>query len=1018
MSPQQPAMTSRIFRAISSKPARQTLSSGRRLRQLSLCVELMESRQLLTLPAVLTIPLIPDLDQFGDQVLVVQAFGVPERAALGIFDSGASAVTFAAQDQDFFAMVDVGPIPIKVVGGALAEGIGGVIIGDVSESGTIYSDGMHSFDLTFDDMGFPQFNIALSDTAIATPNIQAFVGTDNSPLLPTITGTPALNPSPKYPDGAAAHVKMQGAMLDFSDIFPGLVIPFPDLTFANPGDTIVYDSSNIDIYETVYLPLIPFGADNSSDPGDLITESLLWLIPNITSTYGDMTSGKGNFLFDTGAQLSVISTDMALSLGLDLGNPTTSIDVQGVAGAETVSGFTLKTLEIQRSDGGILEFTDVPVYVLDVAPGIDGIFGMNLLNVANEFVFDPKSPTGPQLSIAYFANPDRGAPADDSGMGDLAALFKLVGLNALGGALGGTRSVPRFDLPKIGTTTSLNVTNTSVEFGGNWSLNAAVGFPAGSTVPTGTMNFQKNGVAFASPGLDAQGKASWSSSGTPWEPGTYQIASSYSGDQKYGSSVSTSTTIEIHKTASSLTLAGKGVDYGQAISLTGKMTTGSGVSVLNSSIELKIDGVVFGHTTAAADGSYGFSVSGLGAGSHSFIATFAESSHVKGSSSSTSTIEVSKLSSSLTLAGTGVDYGQAISLTGKMTTGSGVSVLNSSIELKVDGVVFGNTTAAADGSYGFSVSGLGAGSHSFIATFSGSNNFKAASSAVVNAQVAKASTSLILMASGTQIKTGQSLVLSGQLSSNTNAKFVDSSVQMKLDGALSPIATRAAADGSYTMSLTNLGVGLHTIQMVFAEASNFKGSSSAMVSVVVSKAAGVLVVVAPTAAVFGQKVALVAQVGQDQAVAYENATVTFYDDKTILGTSKMQSGKATWNYTVSKAGLTLHLLAKLAETTMGIAVSSPMAMVSTSKASTNLAWTIVKKPGNVQEWTITVSPASPGTGKPSGTLKLTIGGAKPTTKTLKLAAGKTVYKFSTTATKPKSITFTGDTNFLGSSRAV
>ena len=109
MNPQQPAMTSRIFRALSSKPGRQTLSSGRRLRQLSLCVEQMESRQLLTLPAVLTVPLTPDLDQFGDQILVVQAFGVPERTALGIFDSGASAVTFAAQDQDFFAMGDVGP---------------------------------------------------------------------------------------------------------------------------------------------------------------------------------------------------------------------------------------------------------------------------------------------------------------------------------------------------------------------------------------------------------------------------------------------------------------------------------------------------------------------------------------------------------------------------------------------------------------------------------------------------------------------------------------------------------------------------------------------------------------------------------------------------------------------------------------------------------------------------------------------------------------------------------------------
>ena len=168
--------------------------SRRRSRMSSLWLEACETRELMTLPPTLTIPLLPDLDQFGDQILIVQGFDDPARAALGIFDTGASAVTFAAQDQEVFGMGDVGQIPIKVPGGASAEGIGGAIIGDVSEPGTIFSDGMHAFNLTFDDIGFPQFNITLSDSAIETPGIQAFVGTEDSPLLPTITGTPALLP--------------------------------------------------------------------------------------------------------------------------------------------------------------------------------------------------------------------------------------------------------------------------------------------------------------------------------------------------------------------------------------------------------------------------------------------------------------------------------------------------------------------------------------------------------------------------------------------------------------------------------------------------------------------------------------------------------------------------------------------------------------------------------------------------------------------------------------------------------
>ena len=1009
----------RINRAISSQPVHLVGSDRRRMRRINLWVETVESRQLLTLPAVLTIPMMPELDQFGDQILVVQGFGIPDRAALGFFDSGASAVTFAGQDQEFFGMGEIGSIPIKVPGGAMAEGIGGSIVGDVSEPGIIYSDGMHSFDLSFDDIGFPQFNIALSPTALETPDIQAFVGTEESPLLPTITGTPALKASPKYPDGAAAHVEMLGAMLDFSDIFPDLIIPFPDLNFAHPGKSIVYDPANTDIHDTVVFPLIPFGGDNSDNPGDLITESLLWLIPNVSGTYDNITSSTGSFLFDTGAQLSVISTDMALSLGLNLDAPTTSIDVQGVAGTTTIPGFTLDTLDMLRTDGGILQFTNVPIYVLDVAPGIDGIFGMNLMNVANEFVFDPHSPNGPQLSIAYFANPDRGAPPEDDGLGELAALFKLVGLNVLGGALGGTQSLPRFDVPKINSTTSLTTPATPVEFGANWSIDTTIGFPSGSPNPTGNVELKNNGVVFASPAVNAQGKASWSSPATPWEPGTYQITASYTGDSKYNSSVSTTQSVTIAKATTALTLQGTGVDFGQSLTITGKLSAGTGVSVLNSPIQLKVDGTVVSHTTVSADGSYSFVVNNLSAGSHSFQTTFGETTHFKPASSALTSLTVSKASSTLSLTGTGVDFGQSLILTGKMTSSTGVSVLNSPIQLKVDGTVTANTTAAADGTYSFSVNHLGAGSHSFQALFNESANFKAVSSTLTTVAVAKAETGLTLAASGTQIHAGQSVSLSGKLTSNPSGSVLNFPIQFKIDGVIiSNNSTTSSADGSYAFTLNHLGVGSHTIQAVYGESADFKGSSSTTLNIVVAKAAGTLSVTAPSKAVFGQIVAVTAQVLPSQASAYEGAVVTFYDDKKVLGTSKIQSGKAVWNFNSTKVGQMLHFNAKVAETSTGSAAASPMAMMSVGKASTSVSWTIINKPGNNQEWTIKISPTAPGAGTPTGQINITLGGTRPKTTRLNLVSGKVVYRFRAPAGTPKSIAFVGDTNFSASTKNV
>ncbi len=378
------------------------------------------------------------------------SFGANSFADFGIFDTGASVVTFSA-DFQYLAEFLGDPIPIKNPGGALAEGIGGWIQGDVSQPGTILVDGMNAMSLTFDESGFPVFEITLGTTGAATPGIQTFVGTyDGSPGLVSITGTPFLNASPAHPDGLAAFVDMRGYVMDFSDLIPGLTLAMPDIRFVSPGTP---PTATAETTAGVYVPLGFFGFDNHLDPGNQITESYNPVqsqvqLANITT---GLSLENQNFLFDTGAQLSVISTAAAQALGFDLASPETTIDVSGVGGTVNVPGFTLSELALPTTDGGHVTFTDVPVYVLDIGYGIDGILGMNLFNTAASVVYDPFHPSGPSLGLTFYTDPDRGL-----GELDPATLELLQGLGLTFAAATVGHRLPGFSIDTTSPTVTID----------------------------------------------------------------------------------------------------------------------------------------------------------------------------------------------------------------------------------------------------------------------------------------------------------------------------------------------------------------------------------------------------------------------------------------------------------------------------------------------------------------------------------------------------------------------------------
>ena len=123
-------------------------------------------------------------------------------------------------------------------------------------------------------------------------------------------------------------------------------------------------------------------------------------VPFLTATPTHNGVGvPGNFLFDTGAQISVISKHLAIDIGLDSNgdgkldfndaNYLSSETVAGVGGEISVPVFAIDELHVtvtQVSTGNEVElvWTDLQWLVMDINTGgtaltLDGVFGSDLL---------------------------------------------------------------------------------------------------------------------------------------------------------------------------------------------------------------------------------------------------------------------------------------------------------------------------------------------------------------------------------------------------------------------------------------------------------------------------------------------------------------------------------------------------------------------------------------------------------------------------------------------------------------
>lgn len=155
---------------------------------------------------------------------------------------------------------------------------------------------------------------------------------------------------------------------------------------------------------------------------------------------GNLSSG--NFLFDTGAQVSILSSRMAIELGLDsnLDGILDENDAQfarmetvgGVGGFVDVPVFLIDEVHIPTDQGPDLVWTDLQWLVLDIIDSIDGVFGFDNMTsgwieaffedgqagyiMKSHFDFHGWNTTG-QGKIHFDLNPEFHAVVDPNGPG-------------------------------------------------------------------------------------------------------------------------------------------------------------------------------------------------------------------------------------------------------------------------------------------------------------------------------------------------------------------------------------------------------------------------------------------------------------------------------------------------------------------------------------------------------------------------------------------------------------------------
>lgn len=383
------------------------------------------------------------------------------------------------------------------------------------------------------------------------------------------------------------------------------------------------------------------------------------------------------------------------------------------------------------------------------------------------------------------------------------------------------------------TTTAFTVSSTSTTYGDTITLTAKV-TPSFGGVAAGTVNFILNGTTSLPAALSTAGVATYSLPTSLLKIGANTLYSTYTGTTSDAASTSSSVTVTVVKasTTSTLTASANPAFYGAAVTLT--------ATVKPSTSGTPTGTVVFktgstSNTVTLVSGVAKLVLSSTEpVGSYPYTATYSGDPDYVSSLSSTLTQVVDADSTTTTLASSAnpATYGSKVTLTATVkpsTTGTATG----SVIFKTGTLSY--TVALTNGTAQLVNPSAVVGSFPFTATYSGSTDYLASTSAVLTEVVDAAPTTTTLTSSLNPSTSGQAVTFTATVS-GTIGVAPTGTVEVLVNGANEGLLSlTASTSNSSVVKLTtsSLPTGTDAIQVVYLGTADFATSKSAVLSQVV-----------------------------------------------------------------------------------------------------------------------------------------------------------------------------------------
>ncbi len=500
--------------------------------------------------------------------------------------------------------------------------------------------------------------------------------------------------------------------------------------------------------------------------------------------------------------------------------------------------------------------------------------------------------------------------------------------------------------------------------------------------------------------------------------GTCTIRATQSGNVTYAAATPVNQSFQVTQVQPGLTVGAAPVTYGVGASVTVTVVT-SLATIPTGTVTLTVDNGT-GVTKTLSGGVATFSLGVLAAGIHPLSASYSGDSVYQAISAAQaaallddSTLVVNKAATAVAL---GVN-GQIATATVSVTP-PGAGTPTGSVQFLRGGTVLGTVPLS-----GLTAALPGVTPGAVTAIYSGDANFSGSTSSVGYL----AGSSLTLASSANPSTLGQSVTFTASVSSVGAPSGSPTGTVQFLDGT-KPLGAVTVSDGQAAYTTAMLGGGSHTIVAQYGGDSIYP-AAQASYSQAVSAVTTVTLTVSPASPVYGQAVVATATVSPTTApagFAPPTGQVTFlvggtaFTPGTPVGTVALASGTAAFTLTGLVAGGN-EVTAEYSGdgTWLGSfrMIVVTVGQATTLQAATNTSLNLAVASGQLT-LTANVTPVTPGTGSPTGSVQFVNTANSAVVATASLSDGTAVVTVpSNVAAQPIEAVYSGDANFLASTSA-